>query len=137
MPRRSPLLPYLLGARQTGKTTLASLIASRCQPVRYFYLDRAPDRTALSTPEQTLGTLDGLVVLDEIQRLPELFSVLRPLVDRPENSARFLLLGSLCATSWTGGGFGDLLLSLGGGFVCRGGALGVGALRGVRCQAGT
>ena len=97
-----PLLPYLLGARQTGKTTLASLIASRCQPVRYFYLDRAPDRTALSTPEQTLGTLDGLVVLDEIQRLPELFSVLRPLVDRPENSARFLLLGSLCATSWTG-----------------------------------
>jgi len=41
-----------------------------------------------------LGTLDGIVVLDEVQRLPELFSVLRPLVDRPENSARFLLLGS-------------------------------------------
>lgn len=84
----------LLGARQTGKTTLARLIASRRQPVHYFDLDRAPDRTALSTPEQTLGTLDGLVVLDEVQRLPELFSVLRPLVDRPENPAHFLLLGS-------------------------------------------
>ena len=84
----------LLGARQTGKTTLARLIAARRQPVHYFDLDRAPDRTALSTPEQTLGTLAGLVVLDEVQRLPELFSVLRPLVDRPENPARFLLLGS-------------------------------------------
>lgn len=84
----------LIGARQTGKTTLARLIASRRQPVHYFDLDRAPDRTALSTPEQTLGTLDGLVVLDEVQRLPELFSVLRPLVDRPENPAHFLLLGS-------------------------------------------
>lgn len=84
----------LLGARQTGKTTLARLIASRRQPVHYFDLDRTPDRTALSTPEQTLGTLDGLVVLDEVQRLPELFSVLRPLVDRPENPAHFLLLGS-------------------------------------------
>lgn len=84
----------LLGARQTGKTTLARLIAARRRPVHYFDLDRAPDRTALSTPEQTLGTLAGLVVLDEVQRLPELFSVLRPLVDRPENPARFLLLGS-------------------------------------------
>ena len=39
----------LLGARQTGKTTLARLIAARRQPVHYFDLDRAPDRTALST----------------------------------------------------------------------------------------
>ena len=61
-------ITFLLGARQTGKTTLAGLIASRCQPIHYFDLDRAPDRMALSTPEQTLGSLDGLVVLDEIQR---------------------------------------------------------------------
>ena len=91
-------ITFLLGARQTGKTTLARLITSRYQPVHYFDLDRAPDRTALSTPGQTLSTLDGLVVLDEVQRLPELFSVLRPLVDRPENPARFLLLGSTSPT---------------------------------------
>ena len=41
-----------------------------------------------------LATLEGLVVLDEIQMMPQLFSVLRVLVDRPENQARFLILGS-------------------------------------------
>ena len=84
----------LLGARQTGKTTLAHLIASGRQPVHHFDLERTSDRMALSTPEQTLGALTGLVVLDEIQRLPELFAILRPLVDRLDNPARFLLLGS-------------------------------------------
>ena len=84
----------LLGARQTGKTTLARMIAAHRAPVHYFDLERAPDRAALATPEQTLGSLTGLIVIDEVQRLPELFSVLRPLVDRSDNPASFLLLGS-------------------------------------------
>ena len=84
----------LLGARQTGKTTLARMIAAHRTPVHYFDLERAPDRAALATPEQTLGSLTGLIVIDEVQRLPELFSVLRPLVDRSDNPASFLLLGS-------------------------------------------
>ena len=84
----------LLGARQTGKTTLARMIAAHREPVHYFDLERAPNRAALSTPEQTLGSLTGLIVIDEVQRLPELFGVLRPLVDRPDNPTSFLLLGS-------------------------------------------
>jgi len=47
-------------------------------------------------PEQTLGALEGLIVIDEIQRLPSLFQTLRVLLDRPRNSSRFLLLG--CAS---------------------------------------
>jgi len=53
-----------------------------------------PDRQRLQNPELMLGSLDGLVVLDEIQLMPELFAVLRVLVDRPENRCRFLILGS-------------------------------------------
>jgi predicted AAA+ superfamily ATPase len=53
-----------------------------------------PDQRRLENPELVLGSLRGLVVLDEIQRMPELFGVLRVLVDRPDNEARFLVLGS-------------------------------------------
>jgi len=60
----------------------------------YFDLESEPDRLRLQNPELMLGNLDGLVVLDEIQVMPELFRVLRVLVDRPENQARFLILGS-------------------------------------------
>ena len=85
----------LLGARQTGKTTLARLIGSeQGRSSTYFDLERAADRAALSTPEQTLGSLEGLVVIDEVQRQPDLFRVLRPLVDRVPSPAQFLLLGS-------------------------------------------
>lgn len=84
----------LLGARQTGKTTLARVVSEKRREVHYFDLERAGARKALSTPELTLEALRGWVVIDEIQRLPELFGVLRPLSDRTDNPARFLVLGS-------------------------------------------
>lgn len=84
----------LLGARQTGKTTLARLLAGRRRGTTTFDLERAADRAALSTPELTLGDCRGLVVIDEIQRLPGLFEALRPLADRPRRPATFLVLGS-------------------------------------------
>lgn len=89
----------LLGARQTGKTTLAQMAAKIFEKrtgavVHHFDLERAASRAALSTPEITLEPLRGLVVIDEIQRLPQLFEILRPLTDRPEATVRFLVLGS-------------------------------------------
>ena len=84
----------LLGARQTGKTTLAQIVSEKQPKVQFFDLERAAARESLSTPELTLGECHGLVVIDEVQRLPSLFEVLRPLCDRPDNPARFLLLGS-------------------------------------------
>jgi len=89
----------LLGARQTGKTTLSqmaarSVIKNRGMNVHTFDLERAASRAALSTPEITLEGLKGLIIIDEIQRLPQLFETLRPLTDRPETPARFLVLGS-------------------------------------------
>lgn len=89
----------LLGARQVGKTTLARQIAeSWAGPVTVFDLETRVGRAALEhTPERVLGGAEGLVVIDEIQRLPELFEVLRPLCDAPNRKARFLVLGS---ASW-------------------------------------
>jgi len=85
----------LLGARQTGKTTLARMAARKRDIVRFFDLEVAADRTALAaTPEKILSEIKGLVVLDEVQRVPSLFEILRPLADRPDVPARFLLLGS-------------------------------------------
>jgi uncharacterized protein len=90
--RRSPITA-LLGPRQCGKTTLARLFAEQ-QPATFFDLESQPDIRRLQNPELVLGMLTGLVVLDEIQLMPELFAVLRVLVDRPQNQARFLILGS-------------------------------------------
>jgi predicted AAA+ superfamily ATPase len=84
----------LLGTRQTGKTTLARMVSEKRRDVHYFDLERAGARKALSTPELTLEGLRGWVVIDEIQRLPSLFEVLRPLSDRTDTPARFLVLGS-------------------------------------------
>ena len=61
-------------------------------------MESVPDQRRLQNPEMVLGGLTGLVVLDEIQERPELFQVLRVLVDRPENQARFLILGSASPT---------------------------------------
>ena len=90
---RSPVTS-LLGPRQCGKTTLARILGKEYGAVTFFDLESVPDRQRLQNPELMLGSLDGLVVLDEIQLMPELFSVLRVLVDRPENRCRFLILGS-------------------------------------------
>ena len=84
----------LTGPRQCGKSTLARRIAAEDRATAYFDLEAGVDRRRLRTPERTLETLTGLVVIDEIQRVPALFETLRVLVDRPENRARFLLLGS-------------------------------------------
>ncbi len=89
---RSPVTA-LLGPRQCGKTTLARRFAQD-RTATYFDLESLPDVRRLENPELVLGPLEGLVVLDEIQAVPGLFSVLRTLVDRPENRARFLILGS-------------------------------------------
>ena len=83
----------LLGPRQCGKTTLARFIATQ-EPATVFDLENPVDVRRLSAPLQTLKDLSGLVILDEIQRKPELFELLRVLVDRPDQNTRFLLLGS-------------------------------------------
>jgi predicted AAA+ superfamily ATPase len=85
----------LLGARQVGKTTLArTLAARRKMPVTFFDLEDARDLARLADPFLALEGLEGLVVLDEVQRRPQLFPSLRVLADRPHRPARFLLLGS-------------------------------------------
>jgi uncharacterized protein len=83
----------LLGPRQCGKTTLARILRERDGGTS-FDLESPIDRQRLSAPLTSLERLRGLVVLDEIQRLPELFELLRVLVDRADNEARFLILGS-------------------------------------------
>lgn len=90
--RRSPVTA-LLGPRQCGKTTLARLIASDRES-HFFDMESPADRQRLQNPELMLGSLTGLIVLDEIQTAPELFNVLRILSDRPECPTRFLILGS-------------------------------------------
>lgn len=84
----------LTGPRQCGKSTLAGRIAGEDAASTYFDLEAGVDRQRLATPEQTLAPLEGLVVIDEIQRSPSLFETIRVLADRPANPARFLLLGS-------------------------------------------
>ena len=89
---RAPITA-LLGPRQCGKTTLARQFAATRQST-FFDLESEPDVRRLANPELVLGALDGLVVLDEIQRMPRLFDALRVLVDRDEGRSRFLVLGS-------------------------------------------
>lgn len=85
----------LLGARQVGKTTLAQQVMERSEgPATRFDLEDPDDLARLEEPKLALAHLKGLVVIDEVQRRPELFPVLRVLVDRPGSEARFLILGS-------------------------------------------
>jgi len=83
----------LLGPRQCGKTTLSRMITQE-EPAVVFDLEDPVDLRRLETPKTTLQDIRGLVIIDEIQRKPELFPLLRVLVDRPANPARFLVLGS-------------------------------------------
>jgi predicted AAA+ superfamily ATPase len=86
----------LLGPRQVGKTTLAKAIASRSRrKVVYLDLERASDRRKIDDPESFFElNRDKLIVLDEIQLLPGLFSALRPEIDEARKPGRFLLTGS-------------------------------------------
>jgi predicted AAA+ superfamily ATPase len=85
----------VLGARQVGKTTLAGLLAKDSKgPVTRFDLEDPRAIARLADPMLALEGLEGLVILDEIQHRPELFSSLRVLADRRPLRARFLVLGS-------------------------------------------
>jgi len=86
----------IIGARQVGKTTLARMVSAdpAVPSVVAFDLEDPRDRARLADPMLALEPLRGLVVLDEVQQLPDVFQVLRVLVDRPETPARFLVLGS-------------------------------------------
>jgi len=83
----------LLGPRQCGKTTLARQLVD-IKSLNYFDLEDPESIIGLSEPRTVLGSLKGLVVIDEIQRRPDLFPVLRVLLDRKPLPAKFLILGS-------------------------------------------
>lgn len=92
--RRFPIVA-LVGPRQVGKTTLARTVARKLDRVVYLDLERPSDAAKLTDPELYLEPLAGrLVILDEIQRRPDLFPVLRSLVDAKRANGRFLILGS-------------------------------------------
>lgn len=85
----------LIGARQVGKTTLARELAKAYPaPAHLFDLESSADLARLADPLLALSDLEGLVVLDEVQRRPDLFPTLRVLADRRPLPARFLVLGS-------------------------------------------
>lgn len=79
----------ILGPRQCGKTTLARSFSC----THYFDLENPQDIARLTNPQLALGPLSGLIIIDEIQRIPELFPVLRFLVDTNPRQ-RYLILGS-------------------------------------------
>lgn len=83
----------MIGPRQSGKTTLARQFVS-VDSLNYFDLEDPLSLARLSEPDTALRPLKGLVVIDEVQRRPELFPLLRVLADRKPLPARFLILGS-------------------------------------------
>ena len=83
----------LVGPRQSGKTTLARALVAERSP-NYFDLEDPRSLARLAEPMTALSPLRGLVVIDEVQRRPDLFPVLRVLADRRPLPARFLVLGS-------------------------------------------
>jgi len=92
--RQSPAV-VLLGPRQVGKTTLATAVAAQHPGALMLDLERESDRAALERPELFFAAhRDRLLVLDEVQHLPGLFTALRPEIDADRRPGRFLLLGS-------------------------------------------
>ena len=92
--RRSRIVA-LLGPRQCGKTTLAkSFLKNYNRKTVYYDLESSEDSALLKNPQTVLGAGKGLVIIDEIQRQPDLFPVLRVLADRKPLPAKFLILGS-------------------------------------------
>src|SRR5437660_5822575 len=83
----------LLGPRQSGKTTLARQMVP-ADSLNYFDLEDPQSLARLTEPDTSLRPLKGLVIIDEIQRRPDLFPLLRVLADRRPLPARFLILGS-------------------------------------------
>jgi predicted AAA+ superfamily ATPase len=92
--RRFPVVA-LVGSRQSGKTTLAKMLTKEWKGTHHWFdLEDPNDAAALAQPGLTLPKLKGLVIIDEIQRSPDLFPLLRVLADRKPLPARFLVLGS-------------------------------------------
>ena len=92
--RRQPVVG-LLGLRQMGKTIVVCALAEGAgRPIFYFDLEDPASVRRLDDEATALGAARGLVVLDEVQRRPELFPILRVLADRPRRPATFLVLGS-------------------------------------------
>lgn len=92
--RNNPIVA-ILGARQCGKTTLARQFSEQWPTdVTFFDLENPIDIRRLEEPLLALENVEGLIVLDEIQRTPDLFPVLRVLADRPDKKTKFLILGS-------------------------------------------
>lgn len=86
----------LLGPRGAGKTTLAREFAHRSRSNSYLFdLGSAADRARLDDPKLALSNLQGLVVLDEVHRAPNIIDVVHRLLMRPGNPARFLILSSI------------------------------------------
>ncbi len=83
----------LIGPRQSGKTTLARQIVPPDSPA-YFDLEDPGSLARLAEPMTAMAPLRGIVVIDEVQRRPELFPILRVLTDRRPLRTRFLVLGS-------------------------------------------
>ncbi len=90
--RRAPIT-LLLGPRQCGKTTLARMVLP-ASATNYFDLESPSDLARLQEPMAALAPLRGTIVIDEVQRRPDLFPVLRVLADRRPRRSRFLILGS-------------------------------------------
>ena len=86
----------IIGSRQAGKTTLAKMVRKGIsRKVIYLDLELPSDLNKLNDPELYLGQFtDSLVIIDEIQRMPSLFPLIRALVDRKRTGGRFLVLGS-------------------------------------------
>lgn len=87
----------LLGPRQCGKTTLSRMYIEQQQgkqKIHYFDLEDPEDLALFNNPKLTLASLSGLVIIDEIQKIPEIFPLIRVLVDAPDNKINFLVLGS-------------------------------------------
>jgi len=83
----------ILGPRQCGKSTLAGMYAKTQQLTHVFDLEDPTDLARLENPKLALMDLDGLIIIDEIQRRPDLFPIIRVLVDKFKK--RFLILGSV------------------------------------------
>lgn len=93
---RTSKVVALLGPRQCGKTTLARQYFSKNNgnTSNYFDLEDPNDLLRLKDPMLALEELQGLIIIDEVQRFPDLFPILRVLVDKPSHKQQYLILGS-------------------------------------------
>lgn len=86
----------LLGPRQVGKTTLAKQISKvyKTKEITFFDLEDPTDSQLFENPKLTLDPLEGLIIIDEVQRAPQIFPYLRVKADKMKTTSRMLLLGS-------------------------------------------